>query len=98
MLITVPIERLRQTAALSALASLLAFILFASSLLWDQWLWMAALALPVGCLTSFFALWCLGYWLMEARLAPPRHDASARESAAPARADADAARVPHPLP
>jgi hypothetical protein len=37
----------------------LAFVLFALSLLWDQWPWVAIVALPIGIGTAIWAVWCL---------------------------------------
>lgn len=55
---SIPIERARQQAILSAIAAVLAFTLFVLTWLWDQNLWIAAVAFPIGCAAAFYAFIC----------------------------------------
>ncbi len=58
LMISVPVSRLRQHIMLSAIVAVLAFTLFVLTFVWDQNHWMAAFALPIGCLATGYALWC----------------------------------------
>ncbi|HEX5157756.1 MAG TPA: hypothetical protein VFW17_11120 [Ktedonobacterales bacterium] len=44
----VPLSTLWWNLLCAAIAALLAFVVFALALIWDQWLWMAVVALPIG--------------------------------------------------
>ena len=45
----------------AAIIAPLAFVLYALALVWDwdQWLWMAIVALPIGIAAAIWAVWCL---------------------------------------
>lgn len=56
--IMIPVSRLRDHLLISALAAVLALVLFILTLLWDQNLWIAPLALITLILSGTYALWC----------------------------------------
>jgi len=68
--IFVPVSRLRDHLLISTLLTVLALVLFFLTLIWDQNLWMAPLALITLILSGTYALWC-GRTLAQVRLSPP---------------------------
>lgn len=42
-----------------AVIAVLAFALFGLALAWDQWLWIAIVALPIGIAGAIYAVWRL---------------------------------------
>lgn len=58
LVFTIPVERLREHIILSSIVGVLAFTLFVLTWLWDQNLWIAAVALPLGSLGIGYALLC----------------------------------------
>lgn len=55
----IPVNRLREHIILSSIVALFALTLFVLSFVWDQFLWMAAAALPLTIFSGFYALFCL---------------------------------------
>lgn len=55
----VPLSTLWWNLLCAAIIAPLAFVLFTLALVWDQWLWMAIIALPIGIGAAVWAVWCL---------------------------------------
>ena len=54
----VRIDRLKRHLILSLINGILAFLLFFADLAWDQQIWIALVALLVGCFCFLFSFWC----------------------------------------
>ena len=57
-MIYIPVDHLKWHILISALIAPLGFAAFMLVFAWDQHLWLAAVALPVGCAATGYALWC----------------------------------------
>ncbi len=56
---TMAVSTLWQHLILSAVVTVLAFVLFGLVLAWDTYLWRAVVAFPIGCLAAIYATWCV---------------------------------------
>jgi hypothetical protein len=69
----IPLSTLWWNLLWSAIVAPLAFVVFALALVWDQWPWMAIVALPIGICAAVYATWCLmmlqRYYLEQRRAA-----------------------------
>ena len=55
----VPLSTLWWNLIFAAIVAPLAFVMFVLALVWDQWVWIAFIALPIGVCAAIYAVWCL---------------------------------------